>query len=138
MGARSRCHSWPAASVSPENAISYQFQMPGAQNKFHGLKGKLEYKVSSPKTLPNGGTAADTLWVKGPGEHHGLHFASTLIVWLGVGSRMLAGLLPQGSLCPYLTLAPVIPPRQPQSDVHQCRHPQSALTTAPARYCAGC
>lgn len=61
MGTRSRCHNWPVASVSPEDAIPYQSQMPRVQKKIHHLKEKLEFKVFSPKILPNGGRDAGTV-----------------------------------------------------------------------------
>lgn len=57
-GARYACHSWPAASVSPGPLNHIKLGPPRAQEKSYGLKEQLEYKVSSPRTPPNGKEAA--------------------------------------------------------------------------------
>lgn len=54
-------HSWPAVSASPGSKPVQTPDTLGPRKKIHGFKRQLEYKGSSPGTLPNGGGVAGAL-----------------------------------------------------------------------------
>lgn len=111
------------AQISPRH--------PGAQKKSCSFEKQIEYKGTSPRTLPNDRGVAGTLsWFGGADEFFCLHFPSILMVQRGTGSEVTGWPAILVSFKPLAHNSPNIPIKAAPA---QCvmGHPWTLSTTAP-------